>query len=68
MPHRSKARESKRDDTLAADEGTAGKRLESDLARYHAAPAKGARKKAEGDISKHALTDGEKLTKGRPRS
>jgi hypothetical protein len=67
-------RGSQRDDTLAADEHGAGKRLESDLKRYQGArPTEGGQKagtrgqkKAEGDIAKDALTGGDQLTKGRP--
>jgi hypothetical protein len=70
-PGKSRGRDTQRneplgDGTLAADERPAGQRLESDLKRYHAAPAKGARKKAEGDIAKDALTKGDQLKKGRP--
>lgn len=57
-----------RDDTLAADERAAGKKLESDLDQFHGASERGGKKKLEGDIAKDALTGGHKLTKGRPRS
>lgn len=56
------------DDTLAADEQAHAKRLGSDIGRYHAKPGNTAKKKAEGDVAKDALTAGDKLTKGRPRT
>lgn len=54
------------------DAKDAGTRLESDMRRYNEAkpagalPAGDAQKRAEGDIVKTSLQQGDKLRKGRP--
>jgi hypothetical protein len=63
-------RHSRHDDaTLDAGERTAAKRLETDHARLNKERGSGehtAQKRTEGDIAKESLTQGDKLTKGRP--